>query len=211
MSNMPEIPVVEEHLQNVDRYYRFHSQIYDATRWSFLFGRTALIQQIPSLPANPHILEVGCGTGRNLIHLKQRFHDAQITGVDVSADMLDKARNKITDSSVRLKKLRYGSGNLNKTSFDLILLSYSLTMMGAKHPQIMTRLKNDLAPDGYLAVVDFHTSPFSWFRKWMSINHVDFSGNLYPRLKANFQSRQHSFHSAYLGLWNYFLFTGKLN
>jgi S-adenosylmethionine-diacylgycerolhomoserine-N-methlytransferase len=40
------------------RYYRFHARIYDATRWSFLFRRTAL--SAPAAPA--HILEVA-GTG----------------------------------------------------------------------------------------------------------------------------------------------------
>ncbi|WP_445665999.1 class I SAM-dependent methyltransferase [Fodinibius sp. AD559] len=211
MSNISEISVAEKHTKNVTKYYRFHSRIYDATRWSFLFGRTALIEQIPALPVNPRILEVGCGTGKNLIHLKQRFPDAQITGVDLSPDMLEKARENIADSSITLKRMRYGSANLNKKPYDLILLSYSLTMMRAKYPQILKQLKNDLNANGFLAVVDFHTSPFSWFRKWMEINHVDFSGDLYPHLKENFTSIQTNFHNAYLGLWDYFLFVGKQN
>jgi S-adenosylmethionine-diacylgycerolhomoserine-N-methlytransferase len=34
------------HASRMDRYYRFHAKIYDATRWSFLFGREALIRQV---------------------------------------------------------------------------------------------------------------------------------------------------------------------
>jgi S-adenosylmethionine-diacylgycerolhomoserine-N-methlytransferase len=166
---------------------------------------------MPALPTNPHILEVGCGTGKNLISLKQRYPDAQITGVDLSRDMLGKARKKITDSSISLKRMRYGSGDLNNKPYDLILLSYSLTMMGAAYPQIIKELKNDLSPNGYLAAVDFHTSPFSWFRHWMNKNHVDFSGALYPLLKQNFKRIDTNFHSAYLGLWNYFQFIGTQN
>lgn len=211
MSNTSEIPLTENQQRNVAQYYRLHAQIYDATRWSFLFGRTGIIEQIPDLPANPHILEVGCGTGKNLIQLKQKYSNASITGADLSPDMLKKAKNKITDSSITLKRMRYGSGNLNTENYDLILLSYSLTMMGAEYRQIITALKNDLNTDGYLAVVDFHTSPFSWFQKWMEMNHVDFEGNLYSALGENFTSIHTNIHQAYLGLWNYFLFVGKQN
>ncbi len=211
MSNTSEIPLTENNARNVAQYYRRHSQIYDATRWSFLFGRTRLIEQIHALPNNPKILEVGCGTGKNLIQLKQKYADASITGVDLSPDMLEKAKNKITDSSIILKRMRYGSGNLNTENYDLILLSYSLTMMGAEYPHIITALKNDLNTDGCLAVVDFHTSPFSWFRKWMEMNHVDFEGSLYSLLGENFTSMHTNIHQAYLGLWNYFLFIGKQN
>ena len=31
------------------RYHRFHAYIYDLTRWSFLFGRTALIEELTQL------------------------------------------------------------------------------------------------------------------------------------------------------------------
>lgn len=209
MSNASKTFATEEYAKNVAEYYRFHSQIYDATRWSFLFGRSSLIGQIPVLPTNPRILEVGCGTGKNLIKLKQRFPHAQIAGIDVSPHMLEKAQKKITDYSIILKKMRYG--NLNEEPYDLILLSYSLTMMGLEYPKIITRLKNDLSTTGYLAVVDFHASPFSWFRKWMEMNHVDFTGDLYPHLESNFSSIQTRFHNAYFGLWNYFLFIGTKN
>ncbi|PAU93965.1 methyltransferase type 12 [Aliifodinibius salipaludis] len=211
MSNTSENPITEVHTKNIAQYYRFHSHIYDATRWSFLFGRKTLVEEIPSLPTNARILEVGCGTGDNLIQLKQRFPNTQITGIDISTDMLGKARTKITDPAISLKRRRYGAINLNEEPYDLILLSYSLTMMGAGYPQIITELKNDLSKNGYLAIVDFHTSPLPWFRKWMKINHADFSGELYPLLKESFSSVQTSFHNAYLGLWNYFLFIGTQN
>ena len=45
------------------RYYRWHAPLYDATRWSFLFGRAALIRGIALHRRPRRILEVGCGTG----------------------------------------------------------------------------------------------------------------------------------------------------
>ena len=205
MNNISEISCAEKHAKNVAQYYRLHAPIYDVTRWSFLFGRKTLIDQIPSLPAQPNILEVGCGTGKNLIYLKQRFPDADITGIDLSTDMIGKAHKNITTPSINLKKMRYGSGKLKEETYDLILLSYTLTMMGAEYSYIVSRIKNNLNANGYLAVVDFHTSPFSWFRKWMNVNHVDFSGDWYPLLEENFSMTHENFQNAYFGLWNYVL------
>ena len=52
------------------RYYRGHARLYDATRWSFLFGRAALIRALARVSPPPrHILEIGCGTGSNLVRL----------------------------------------------------------------------------------------------------------------------------------------------
>ncbi|WP_441000534.1 class I SAM-dependent methyltransferase [Fodinibius sp. SL11] len=208
MSNASEIFVDENHENNIIQYYRYHSHIYDATRWSFLFGRDALIEHIPSLPSNSQILEVGCGTGKNLVRLSNKFPTAEITGIDLSPDMLKKARENISDSSIILKNMHYQSDDLRNKQYNLILLSYSLTMMGDKYLKVIDALKNDLNPRGYLAVVDFHTSPFSWFKHWMELNHADFSGELHPLLKEHFQPIETSFHNAYFGLWNYFLFIG---
>lgn len=208
MNNKSELLIRDKHLNRVINYYRFHSHIYDATRWSFLFGRKKLINNIPSLPSDSRILEIGCGTGQNIIRLNERFSEADITGIDLSPDMLIKARKNIPSPSITLKNKHYPTGDTGNQQFDLILLSYSLTMMGKNYQQIITSLKNDLKANGYLAVVDFNHSPFSWFKQWMNVNHVDFSGSLYPLLNQNFKSQKSSLHNAYFGLWDYFLFIG---
>src|SRR5579862_4922254 len=88
----------------VEKYYRFHSRIYDATRWSFLFGRTAIMKNFTGV-APRNILEVGCGTGRNLVELGRRFPQAQVTGVDLSATMLHLARKKTASLGPRIQLL----------------------------------------------------------------------------------------------------------
>ena len=54
---------------SLDRYYRWHAHFYDATRWAFLFGRKALIRLAAKQLQPRRILEVGCGTGKNLAEL----------------------------------------------------------------------------------------------------------------------------------------------
>ncbi|MDZ7681172.1 MAG: class I SAM-dependent methyltransferase [Fodinibius sp.] len=196
-----------DELQN---YYRYHAHIYDATRWSFLFGRKQILEMIPELPSQPRVMEVGCGTGQNMERLEYCLPDAEILGVDLSDEMLNIARNKLMQSpQMRFKKGNYGTHSLGEEPFDLILLSYSLTMIGDDVEMVVKQLLQDLKPRGYVAVVDFHTSPFGWFRHWMQMNHVDLSGELLPLLKTYFRPTDITINNAYMGLWSYFMFVGK--
>lgn len=200
------------HQKKIERYYRFHSLIYDATRWSFLFGRDMLLNMIPDLPASPRILEIGCGTGRNMKQMQKIYPNAEIAGIDLSSHMLQRVDDKMRRSnSVQLHLGRYGFDELNFSSFDLIFCSYSLTMCGDGLGNIFAQLSQDLKPSGYIAVVDFHSSPYHWFRRWMAKNHVNLSGDILSMLNNQYHSTNVKEKSAYFGLWSYFLFIGQLH
>ena len=197
----------------ITAYYRLHSTIYDVTRWLFLFGRQTIIQSLPTVNTSPKILEVGCGTGTNLIHLYEKYPGARLTGIDISKEMLSKARNKIKKTErpqqFRLIHDAYGSSCLKDSTFDLILCSYSLTMMGPDIEYITKTIKRNLEPDGVIAVTDFHQTTYNWFEEWMKINHVAMDGSLYKTLKQQFQPTQCNIQTAYFNWWQYFTFIGK--
>ncbi|MCW9709080.1 class I SAM-dependent methyltransferase [Fodinibius salsisoli] len=196
--------------QKVEAYYQLHAQIYDATRWSFLFGRENLLDKIPDLPSQPHILEIGCGTGKNMERLSYHFPDASIVGIDLSPDMLQKAKKRLgSTKDIELKLGQYGKQSFNYDSFDLILVSYSLTMFDDNIEDVFEQICKDLKPQGYIAAVDFHTSPFNWFCKWMEMNHVDFSEQLFSLFKKYFSPSDIELKKAYGGLWTYFQFVGR--
>ncbi|NUO00398.1 MAG: methyltransferase domain-containing protein [Saprospiraceae bacterium] len=205
----------EQQAQTMQRYYRLHSKIYDATRWSFLFGRKRIIRQLPDLVADPapHILEVGCGTGYNLKHLALRFPNARLTGMDVSGEMLQRAARRILPWRDRISLLEQPYGEENSgfnQKFDLILFSYSLTMINPHWATLIARAKQDLKPGGIIAVVDFHDSPFSWFKRHMANNHVRMDGHLRPALEAEFLVEEAKICRAYAGIWAYLLFWGRV-
>ena len=60
----------------MDAIYARQRHIYDATRKYFLFGRDRLIAAL-DVPVNGTVLEVGCGTGRNLIQVARRYPTAR--------------------------------------------------------------------------------------------------------------------------------------
>jgi S-adenosylmethionine-diacylgycerolhomoserine-N-methlytransferase len=194
----------------VEKYYRFHSRIYDATRWSFLFGRTTILKNFAGVtPRN--ILEVGCGTGRNLVELARRFPQAQVTGVDLSVTMLDLARKKTAGfgSRVQLLHQAYTAPLSNPPGYDLVLFSYALSMFNPGYDTALAAARSDLVPGGRIAVVDFHDSRFGFFERWMGVNHVRMNGQLRPLLQSLFTPATDHLCPAYAGVWRYLLFVGR--
>ena len=80
--------------EKMDGVYRRQRFIYDATRRYYLLGRDRLITQL-DIPLNGKLLEIGCGTARNLIQAARRYPSAQLYGLDVSEAMLKTARKSI--------------------------------------------------------------------------------------------------------------------
>ena len=196
----------------LSRYYRGHARLYDATRWSFLFGRAALIRALALLPTPPrNMLEIGCGTGSNLVRLVRQFPEAAVTGLDLSADMLARARRKLERDQLlaTLLQQRYDRPLCPEPVFDLIVFSYCLTMSNPGWERAIDAALRDLRPGGRLAVVDFHDTPFAGFRRWMGVHHVRMDGHLLPSLNARCLPVAQTLGNAYGGGWRYFRFIGQ--
>ncbi|MDZ4402119.1 class I SAM-dependent methyltransferase [Prosthecobacter sp.] len=194
----------------LERYYQFHSRIYDATRWSFLFGREEILRRVECVASPRRILEVGCGTGRNLAGLRKRFKAARITGVDLSEQMLTIAAQKVRDDQITLLRRSYSAPvHIGHTGFDLALFSYALSMFNPGWEQAIDAAWDDLDEGGLIAVVDFSHSRFSWFRRWMGVNHVRMESHLWPYLGRRFMPLLDERFSAYGGVWSYGIFIGR--
>lgn len=193
---------------SVSSYYKVHSKIYDLTRWSILFGRDRLLEVIPNDFQPERILDLGCGTGKHLVKLAERFPDAKIIGVDASKEMLNKASVKIKSfDHIELAHTTLNTFLNSSDPFDLILCSYSLTMFGDDH-NYLELIHNSLTQNGLVAVVDFDHTPLKVFEQWMNLNHVEISGRLFSQLKNTFQEKNSETKSSYFGLWKYTLFLG---
>jgi S-adenosylmethionine-diacylgycerolhomoserine-N-methlytransferase len=196
----------------LQRYYGFHASVYDATRWSFLFGREQLLKTVASLHQPARILEIGCGTGRNLAAMTQLFPNAQLTGIDLSAAMLEKAWRRLSPHVGRVKLLHQAYNHPihgTESRYDLIVCSYALTMFNPGWENAIACAKQDLADGGLFALVDFHRSPVPAFRRWMGLNHVRMDGHLLPVLCESFRPVIDRTTDAYAGLWQYLTFIGR--
>ena len=78
----------EDAAQQMDGIYKYQRYIYDLTRKYFLLGRDRLLDDMKPEPGHV-VLEVGCGTGRNLIQAARRYPEAKFYGFDISNEMLE--------------------------------------------------------------------------------------------------------------------------
>ncbi|MEI9924051.1 MAG: class I SAM-dependent methyltransferase [Bradyrhizobium sp.] len=74
-----------EATQRMNRMYRRQRHIYDGTRRYYLLGRDQLISGLQP-GAGASVLEIGCGTGRNLVLAGRLYPDARFFGIDVSTE-----------------------------------------------------------------------------------------------------------------------------
>lgn len=168
------------HAALMDEVYRGQRHIYDLTRKYYLFGRDTLIAGLAAKPGM-RVLEVACGTGRNLAKVGKAWPEVRLFGLDISAEMLKSARAALEAEA------RLGQGDactfdpaelLGEPAFERIVLSYSLSMIpdwrGA-----LDHAAGQLAPGGSLHVVDFGDleglpGPFqTLLRAWLAKFHVE--------------------------------------
>ena len=67
---------MKAHGARMDAIYRGQRHIYDITRKYYLLGRDRVIDDLAPPPGGS-VLEVGCGTARNLITAARRWPDAR--------------------------------------------------------------------------------------------------------------------------------------
>lgn len=145
----------------MDRVYRRQRYIYDLTRKYYLFGRDRMIREL-ALKPDARLVEVGCGTARNLVKIAQRYPQAKLFGLDASQEMLKSAAENIRRAGLGDGiKLAHGyAENLSPAmfgeegGFDACLFSYSLSMIPDWKLALDAASKN-LAPGGRIHVVDF--------------------------------------------------------
>lgn len=196
----------------LSHYYKFQSKIYDLTRWSFLFGRQLVVDSIPAPKDAPlRILEVGCGTGSNLVRLARRFPQAEIVGIDLSADMLAIARKKLKPFHGRVTTVQGAFGDTRlRGQFNVVLFSYCLTMVNPGWEGLLAEARQSLVPDGILAVVDFHQTQFTAFGRHMAGHHVRMEGHILPELEAMGTASFQEVGKAYGGIWEWMVWVGRV-
>ena len=110
------------------------------------------------IQASHRVLDLGCGTATLTILIKQTHPDADVTGLDGDAKILEIARNKAANVGARITlhegmayQLPYA-----ENSFDRVLSSLMLHHLTAANKQrTLAEIYRVLKPNGELHVADF--------------------------------------------------------
>ena len=164
----------------MDRMYRRQRHIYDLSRKFYLLGRDEAIARLRPAPGDK-VLEIACGTGRNLVKLARTSPEARLFGLDVSREMLATAAASTARAGLAS---RIALAQADATAFDpqalfgcasfeRVLISYTLSMIPPWRAALAHAL-DVLAPGGSLHIVDFGDcaglpGPFkAGLRRWLA-------------------------------------------
>ena len=183
--------IAESHSKTMDRMYRLQRHFYDVSRRYYLLGRDRMLDELQATPGQ-NILEVGCGTGRNLASAARRYPLCALFGFDISSEMLRSAKASLQGSNVVLAQADAthfdGQSLFGHPQFDRIYFSYTLSMVPQWEAAIGQALRH-LAPLGQLHIVDFGQSE-KWPRifkamlfKWLYLFQVTPRADLYQVIK----------------------------
>lgn len=196
MDAQPYAPAAAEQMDSIYRRQRF---IYDLTRRYYLVGRDQMIAAL-DVPAGSSVLEVGCGTARNLIQVAKRYPATQLYGVDISEQMLRTARGSVQRHGLGTR-MTLAAGDATSfdafrlfgvETFDRVFISYTLSMIPTWRDAVSQALKC-VSPSGALHIVDFgdfssYPLPVRWLQlHWLQRFSVRPIAGLTAKLAAQAQ------------------------
>lgn len=116
----------------------------------------ALLDYLPESLDVTELLELGCGTGNLSVRLAERFPDARIRLVDISAELQDECRERLGSSDrFVFETMDFRDLDYAPSSFDLVVSSISLHHLESAGKQVLFGRVNDwLRPHGIFSYSD---------------------------------------------------------
>ncbi|MFN3869544.1 MAG: class I SAM-dependent methyltransferase [Hyphomicrobiaceae bacterium] len=156
--------------------YRRWAPVYDHT-FGFVAGqgRKHVVQQINKLSGR--VLEVGVGTGLSLPDYKPSL---EIVGIDLSPDMLEKARERVAedrlDNVTGLHEMDAGDLQFPDASFDVVVAMFVMTVVPDPE-RVMRELTRVTKPGGQVLLVN-HFSQDDGIRGWVERRMAPFADKI---------------------------------
>ncbi|MGE4219591.1 MAG: class I SAM-dependent methyltransferase [Alphaproteobacteria bacterium] len=138
--------------------YRRYATVYDRLFGAvFEPGRRSAVEKINRLEKQ-RILEVGVGTGLSLSHYRK---DARVTGIDLSKEMLDKARQRVETCGLAhvesLLEMDAEAMSFADASFDVVVGMYVASVV-PNPEKLLSEMRRVCVPHGDIVLVNHFTS-----------------------------------------------------
>jgi phosphatidylethanolamine/phosphatidyl-N-methylethanolamine N-methyltransferase len=167
-------PIIDE--DAVKTAYRRWAPVYDNTFGRFASeGRKHAVEIINQ--SKGRVLEVGVGTGLSLPAYKRQL---EIVGIDLSPEMLEKARERASTERLRnvagLHEMDAGDLKFPDAAFDTVVAMYVMTVVPDPE-KVMRELSRVCRPGGEVMLVN-HFSADEGMRGWVERRMAPFADML---------------------------------
>ena len=103
------------------------------------------------------LLDIGCGTGLELASIYRKFPNVQITGIDLSKEMMSKLKEKYSDKNIDLILADYFEYPFEQEKYDAALSFETLHHFKyQKKQKIYKKLFQTIKPGGYYVECDLY-------------------------------------------------------
>jgi phosphatidylethanolamine/phosphatidyl-N-methylethanolamine N-methyltransferase len=142
--------------EQIERVYSNYAAVYDKVFGRVFQGsREAVVRNLKVEPGE-RVLEVGVGTG---LCLPLYPVDCDITAIDVSGPMLDKAAIRVKElglTNVKLLRMDAGEMDFADSSFDIVIAAYVVTAV-PDYRKLMKEMIRVSRPGGRLILLNHFT------------------------------------------------------
>jgi len=144
---------------NVQQSYNYWAEQYDTNHNKTRDLEAIALRKTLSNIVFDSVLEIGCGTGKNTAWLPEKAK--QVTAIDLSEEMLGKAKEKISSAHVEFVQADITIGwTFTNRLYDLV--SFSLVLEHIKNlDHIFYEVSKKLKPGGYVYIGELH--PFKQY------------------------------------------------
>jgi phosphatidylethanolamine/phosphatidyl-N-methylethanolamine N-methyltransferase len=151
--------------RSMEGIYSFYSPFYDLIFGKVLeAGRRLALTYLKEV-GGKKVLEVGIGTGLTLRHYPKNCH---IVGIDISARMIDRARERAArmgnGHKIDLEVMDACHMTFEDNSFDAVISPYVITTVGDPH-QFCREILRVCKPGGQIIIVNHSKDPDRLFGK----------------------------------------------
>lgn len=149
----------------MEKVYNFWSFTYDVLFRRVFAGGRQLAPQLLELSPGHNLLEIGVGTGLTLPLLPR---DIEITGVDVSQGMLDKAAKRVERDNmkhVKLMKMDATKLDFPDATFDRVLAAFVISVV-PDPVAVVREMMRVCRPGGYLLIINHFCSENAVGKIW---------------------------------------------
>ena len=187
-----------DYYYKISAYYDKYACNYDSRYWENPVVqqiRQSFREEVKLYPANS-MLEIGTGTGLDLVHFSKTHPHRKIYGIDISSEMINYCRERIQQSGCGNIEIRKASAEEINTifpqqKFNLIYIFFGALNTAEDLQIAASELKNVLTPGGIMVL--------TFVNKWYLI------GMLLDLVRLRFKrafSRLHSTWSGYSSEFN---------